>query len=104
MVTNQRYAFLVNGSFSVLFIAIVVFILFSVTGTFATRFLSDKDPHLGLPVASNLILLSVFFIFSMLVASQVLIPYGFEYARPGNDAGNSRFSLPVFFTDCSNPI
>jgi hypothetical protein len=96
VVTNQLYAFLVNGSFSVLFIAIVVYIFFSSTDSFATRSVSDKKPHLGLPVASKLIFLSVFLIFSMLVASQVLIPYGFEHARPGQDTGNSRFSLPVF--------
>jgi hypothetical protein len=96
VMANQLYGLLVNSSFSVLFIAMVLYILFFVTGAFATRYLSDKEPHLGLPGASNLILLSVFFIFSMLVVSQVLIPYGFEYARPGNDTGNSRFSLPVF--------
>lgn len=96
VVVNQLYALLINSSFSVLFVALLVYIFFYVTDAIATRSISRGEHHFYEPEASSLMLLSVFFILIMLTASQILIPYGFEHARPDNDVSNSRFMMPVF--------
>lgn len=81
---NEWYSLIVNQSFSMAAL-LFVFTLASFAG---------KDRHITIDSSLSMIVVTAGGLLLMLVVSQLLLPHGFRYAVPGNDTGNSRFSIP----------
>ena len=89
VLANDFFAFFVNASFSTTFLALSLVCFNCITcGQI------HKKLEKGAAPASFFISASVTIIVA-LMATQLYFPYGFDHATPGNDTGNSRFTLPA---------
>lgn len=82
---NQYFSLIVNQSFNLVLALTIALFIISLSGSNTYKNIINK-PNSYLLLASFLILVS-------LVASQLLTTRGFMYATPGQDTGNSRFTI-----------
>lgn len=86
---NEAHALFVNSSFSLVFVALGLAAMGTLTSTRPSRAVTNTE------TASAYLIICAVLLPVALMMTQIFLQYSFLHATPDNDTGNSRFTLPA---------